>query len=85
MKRVAKIFPFLRWWPMVNRTTTRADLTAGLTGAILGLPQGVAFAILAGVVRNNSRCGYFPVRRLQTRADSGMMIAWCSWRERSSE
>ena len=37
------------------------------------------------VVRNNSRCGYFPVRRLQTRADSGMMIAWCSWRERSSE
>jgi MFS superfamily sulfate permease-like transporter len=49
MKRVAKIFPFLRWWPMVNRTTTRADLMAGLTGAILGLPQGVAFAILAGL------------------------------------
>src|SRR6202790_2596557 len=49
MKRVAKIFPFLRWWPMVNRTTTRADLMAGFTGAILGLPQGVAFAILAGL------------------------------------
>jgi sulfate permease, SulP family len=43
------MFPFLRWWPMVNRTTTRADLLAGLTGAILGLPQGVAFAILAGL------------------------------------
>src|SRR5207344_2395473 len=49
MKRVARIFPFLRWWPMVNRNTTRADLLAGLTGAILGLPQGVAFAILAGL------------------------------------
>ena len=34
---------------MVNRNTTRADLMAGLTGAVLGLPQGVAFAILAGL------------------------------------
>src|SRR5437899_13037998 len=45
----ARIFPFLRWWPMVDRHTMRADLTAGLTGAVLGLPQGVAFAILAGL------------------------------------
>src|SRR6202521_4958103 len=43
------VFPFLRWWPTVNRQTIRADLLAGLTGAILGLPQGVAFAILAGL------------------------------------
>jgi len=49
MKGAARIFPFLRWWPMVNRNTTRADLMAGLTGAVLGLPQGVAFAILAGL------------------------------------
>lgn len=49
MKRVVSFLPFLRWWPMVNRKTTRADLMAGLTGAILGLPQGVAFAILAGL------------------------------------
>ncbi|MBP8298340.1 MAG: sodium-independent anion transporter, partial [Burkholderiales bacterium] len=34
---------------MVDRRTTRADLLAGLTGAMLGLPQGVAFAILAGL------------------------------------
>jgi len=34
---------------MVNRSTLRADLLAGLTGCILGLPQGVAFAILAGL------------------------------------
>jgi SulP family sulfate permease len=46
---LARLFPFLRWWPMVDRHTTRADLIAGVTGAILGLPQGVAFAILAGL------------------------------------
>ena len=46
---LSKLLPFLRWWPLVNRRTTRADLIAGLTGAMLGLPQGVAFAILAGL------------------------------------
>lgn len=34
---------------MVNRATLKADLIAGLTGCVLGLPQGVAFAILAGL------------------------------------
>lgn len=43
------IFPFLRWWPRVNRQTLRADLLAGLVGAIVVLPQGVAFATLAGM------------------------------------
>jgi SulP family sulfate permease len=43
------IFPFLRWWPRVNAVTTRADLMAGLTGAIILLPQGVAFATIAGL------------------------------------
>jgi SulP family sulfate permease len=44
-----KVFPFLRWWPMVDKRTTRADLVAGLTGAIIVLPQGVAFATIAGL------------------------------------
>ncbi|MDD5241652.1 MAG: SulP family inorganic anion transporter [Sulfuricella sp.] len=44
-----KVFPFLRWWPMVDKQTTRADLIAGLTGAIIVLPQGVAFATIAGL------------------------------------
>ncbi len=44
-----KVFPFLRWWPMVNGTASRADLLAGLTGAIIVLPQGVAFATIAGL------------------------------------
>jgi len=46
---LAKIFPFLRWWPFVNRATLRDDLLAGLTGALIVLPQGVAFATIAGL------------------------------------
>ena len=46
---LSKIFPFLRWWPSVDRRTLRGDLLAGLTGAIIVLPQGVAFATIAGL------------------------------------
>jgi SulP family sulfate permease len=42
-------FPFRSWWPKVNRRTLRGDLFAGLTGAVIVLPQGVAFAIIAGL------------------------------------
>ena len=45
----SRIFPFLRWWPLVNRQTLKADLIAGLTGAVVVLPQGVAFAMIAGL------------------------------------
>jgi SulP family sulfate permease len=41
--------PFLRWWPKVNRDTLRADSMAALTGAMIVLPQGVAFATIAGL------------------------------------
>lgn len=34
---------------MVNKQTSRSDLVAGLTGAIIVLPQGVAFATIAGL------------------------------------
>ena len=34
---------------MVNRDTLRLDVMAGLTGAIVVLPQGVAFAVIAGM------------------------------------
>lgn len=46
---LATWLPFLRWWPLVNRTTARDDLIAGLTGALIVLPQGVAFATIAGL------------------------------------
>ena len=42
--RLAIVFPFLTWLPFVDRATMRADFVAGLTGAIVVLPQGVAFA-----------------------------------------
>ena len=45
-----RYFPFLAWWPLLrNRSVLRADVLAGLTGAIVVLPQGVAFATLAGM------------------------------------
>jgi SulP family sulfate permease len=46
---LSRIFPFLAWWPRVERTGLRADLIAGLIGAAVVLPQGVAFATLAGM------------------------------------
>ena len=44
-----RIFPFLQWWPRVNAQSLRADILAGLTGAVIVLPQGVAFAMIAGL------------------------------------
>jgi sulfate permease, SulP family len=44
-----RIFPFLRWWNYIGWDTLRADLVAGLTGAVIVLPQGVAFAMIAGL------------------------------------
>ncbi len=45
----ARIFPFLHWASMINRRSLVADLMAGLTGAVIVLPQGVAFALIAGL------------------------------------
>ena len=44
-----RLLPFLGWLPLVNRGTIRDDTMAGLTGAIVVLPQGVAFATIAGM------------------------------------
>ena len=46
---LSRVFPFIAWWPRVDRASVRADLIAGLVGAIVVLPQGVAFATLAGM------------------------------------
>ncbi len=43
------MFPCLLWWPRLDGPTVRADLVAGLTGAVIVLPQCVAFATLAGM------------------------------------
>lgn len=44
-----RLFPFLRWWNFIGWDTLKADLLAGLTGAVIVLPQGVAFAMIAGL------------------------------------
>lgn len=46
---LVRLFPFLAWWPGVTPQTLRADGIAGLIGALVVLPQGVAFATLAGL------------------------------------
>ncbi|MDP6651811.1 MAG: SulP family inorganic anion transporter [Gammaproteobacteria bacterium] len=43
------LFPFLRWRSRIDRESFQHDLIAGLTGAIVVLPQGVAFATIAGM------------------------------------
>ena len=45
---LSAVFPFLRW-PGMDKETAKADLAAGLTGALIVLPQGVAFATIAGL------------------------------------
>jgi SulP family sulfate permease len=47
--RLIGIFPFLAWLPKANRETLFPDFLAGLTVAIVVLPQGVAFATIAGM------------------------------------
>lgn len=44
-----RLLPFLAWWPRVDRKSLRADAIAGLIGAVVVLPQGVAYATLAGL------------------------------------
>jgi sulfate permease, SulP family len=44
-----RLLPTWRGWPPPTRQTLRADLIAGLTGGLVLVPQGVAFATLAGL------------------------------------
>lgn len=44
-----RFLPFLSWLTQMTPATLRADLMAGLTGAIIVLPQGVAYAFIAGL------------------------------------
>ena len=45
----SRFLPSLSWLQSMDRTTLGTDLSAGLTGALVMLPQGVAFAIIAGM------------------------------------
>ena len=43
------LFPFLRWLPRQTRASVGRDLVVGLSGAILALPQSIAYALIAGL------------------------------------
>jgi sulfate permease, SulP family len=47
--RWAFLTPFMSWLPNVGRDEMRADVLAAITGAIVVIPQGVAFATIAGM------------------------------------
>ncbi|GMR20397.1 MAG: SulP family inorganic anion transporter [Gammaproteobacteria bacterium] len=47
--KLESIFPFLGWFKLVTKENLKADFLAGLTGAVIVLPQGVAFATIAGL------------------------------------
>ncbi|NRA19414.1 MAG: SulP family inorganic anion transporter [Oceanospirillaceae bacterium] len=44
-----RFFPFLIWFKYLTFADIKADFLAGLTGAVIVLPQGVAFATIAGL------------------------------------
>ncbi|MGD8742944.1 MAG: SulP family inorganic anion transporter [Granulosicoccaceae bacterium] len=47
--KLTAIFPFLGWFKLSTKESIKADFLAGLTGAVIVLPQGVAFATIAGL------------------------------------
>ncbi len=44
-----RIFPFLHWLPHYNKRWVAKDIVAGLTVGILLIPQGMAYALIAGM------------------------------------
>jgi SulP family sulfate permease len=49
LQKLKAFLPFLKWFRLVNKETLKADFFAGLTGSVIVLPQGVAFATIAGL------------------------------------
>jgi SulP family sulfate permease len=47
--KLVTLFPFLSWLKYVTRDSIKQDMIAGFTGAVIVLPQGVAFATIAGL------------------------------------
>ncbi len=48
MSGLERLLPFLAWFP-IARATLRADLVAGITVALILVPQSMAYAQLAGL------------------------------------
>ncbi|MGW8207520.1 MAG: SulP family inorganic anion transporter, partial [Syntrophobacteria bacterium] len=46
--RLVDLFPFLSWIRGYGRRHVKADLVAGLTVAVVAVPQSMAYALIAG-------------------------------------
>lgn len=46
---IREALPILRWAPSYERNDVRGDLAAGLTVGVMLIPQGMAYAVLAGM------------------------------------
>ena len=47
--KLQNYLPILEWLPKYDRSTLRADLIAGITVAVMLVPQGMAYSILTGM------------------------------------
>jgi SulP family sulfate permease len=46
---IKKLIPILEWLPNYNKSLFRGDFIAGITVAIILIPQGIAYALIAGL------------------------------------
>ncbi len=46
---MSKFFPFLDWFKTYNTSFLKGDLSAGLTVGVMLIPQGMAYAMIAGL------------------------------------
>lgn len=49
MNQIRKVFPILQWLPNYKRSDLNGDLFAGLTVGVMLIPQGMAYALIAGL------------------------------------
>ena len=49
MKKIKELIPILEWLPNYNSSRLKGDFIAGITVAIILIPQGIAYALIAGL------------------------------------
>ena len=47
--KIKKVIPILEWLPNYNKSLFKGDLVAGITVGIILIPQGIAYALIAGL------------------------------------
>ena len=49
MKKIKELIPILEWLPNYNSSRLKGDFIAGITVSIILIPQGIAYALIAGI------------------------------------